>query len=87
MKNIKTISIRFNPLSAQAGKPVPPNSLGQIDGFLVEKHFCKRLQSSHQLSLLPWWEGVTYKTLNHSTPTLPFPIQREEKDLSSIVLT
>jgi hypothetical protein len=28
IKNIKMISLRFNPLSAQAGKPVPPDSLG-----------------------------------------------------------
>jgi hypothetical protein len=28
MKNIQMISIRINPLSAQAGKPVPPDSLG-----------------------------------------------------------
>jgi hypothetical protein len=28
IKNIKMISLKFNPLLAQAGKPVPPGSLG-----------------------------------------------------------
>jgi hypothetical protein len=28
IKNIKMIALRFTPLSAQAGKPVPPDSLG-----------------------------------------------------------
>jgi hypothetical protein len=28
IKNIKMISLKLNPLSAQAGKPVPPDFLG-----------------------------------------------------------
>jgi hypothetical protein len=28
IKNIKAISLTYNPSSAQAGKPVPPDSLG-----------------------------------------------------------
>jgi hypothetical protein len=36
---------KFNLLSAQAGKPVPPGSLGLIGGISVERHFCKRLNS------------------------------------------
>jgi hypothetical protein len=34
---------KFYLLSAQAGKPVPPGSLGLIGGISVERHFCKRL--------------------------------------------
>jgi hypothetical protein len=44
IKNIKVISLRFNPSSAQAGKPVPPDSLGDINGISVERDFCKRLK-------------------------------------------
>ena len=45
IKNIKVISLKFNPSSAQAGKPVPPDSLGDIKGISVQRDFCKRLLS------------------------------------------
>jgi hypothetical protein len=43
IKNIKVIALRFHHSSAQAGKPVPPDSLGEINGISMERDFCKRL--------------------------------------------
>jgi hypothetical protein len=53
MKDIKVISFRFNPLSAQAGKPVLPDSLGGFDGISVERHFCKRLFGQFLMGIGP----------------------------------
>jgi hypothetical protein len=45
-KKYQDISIRFNPLSAQAGKPVPPIFWGRLMKSRWKKHFCKRLNVS-----------------------------------------
>jgi hypothetical protein len=39
--NIRTISIKFNPFSAQAGKPVPPDSLRGLMESRWKKTFAR----------------------------------------------
>jgi hypothetical protein len=41
-KEYQEVIPHIYPLSAQAGKPVPPDP-EIVDGISVERHFCKRL--------------------------------------------